>query len=42
MHLGPGYRGRLGRKTVVVLDDCTTHGMSLEGTAPPPLSVSVK
>ncbi|MEU3620412.1 hypothetical protein ABZ725_50355 [Streptomyces sp. NPDC006872] len=30
MHLGPRYRGKLGTKTVVVLDDSTTHGMSLE------------
>ncbi|MGC0344400.1 hypothetical protein [Streptomyces sp. SLBN-8D4] len=30
VHLGPGYRGKLGTKTVVVLDDFTTHGMSLE------------
>ncbi|MER6563562.1 hypothetical protein ABT300_38765 [Streptomyces sp. NPDC001027] len=30
VHLGPKYRGRLGTKTVVVLDDFTTHGMSLE------------
>jgi hypothetical protein len=30
VHLGPGYRGKLGTKTVVVLDDFTTHGMPLE------------
>lgn len=30
VHLGPGYRGKLGAKTVVVVDDFTTHGMSLE------------
>lgn len=30
VHLGPKYRGKLATKTVVVLDDFTTHGMSLE------------
>ncbi|WP_182907560.1 hypothetical protein [Microbispora sp. H13382] len=30
VHLGPKYRGKLKGKTVVVFDDFTTHGMSLE------------
>lgn len=30
VHLGSKYRGKLATKTVVVLDDFTTHGMSLE------------
>ena len=30
VHLGSAYRGRLVGKTVIVFDDFTTHGMSLE------------
>jgi hypothetical protein len=30
VHLGPGYRNKLAGKTVVVFDDFTTRGMSLE------------
>jgi len=30
VHLGPTYRGKLTGKTVVVFDDFTTNGMSLE------------
>lgn len=30
VHIGPGYRGKLSSKTVIVFDDFTTQGMSLE------------
>ncbi|MER8096488.1 hypothetical protein [Streptomyces goshikiensis] len=30
VHLGERYRGKLAGKTVVIFDDFTTHGMSLE------------